>query len=82
MISIQLKDFQFFTIPSKDDKLILKIFDEETVMLAFTGLSPSFISLNANMGRIQCEKFFPDGFENSAEEEEQEEGDGVQAKTS
>lgn len=62
----------------RNDKLILKVTEDSDVALMLAGLMPDYISLNHIEGQIEYEPFFPVGYRNTEEKEEEEE-DGVDA---
>lgn len=45
-------------------------------ILAFAQINPLYMSPNAKEGKIECAKFFPEGYDTEDEEEEEEEEEG------
>lgn len=64
--------------------MVLKVARQpEEALLALTALCPSYISRNTEIGRVECEKFFPPGYVVSSETGEPvEPAPGEQEETS
>lgn len=56
----------------RSDSLVLKVKDDSDAVLMLAGLIPDFVSQNPDDGQIECKHFFPEGYKNIDEEEEEE----------
>lgn len=69
-----------FTFHRRNDKLVLKVNENSDVLLMLAGLIPDYVSQNDSDGKVECERFFPDGYENAEEEEVEKEEEEEEAK--
>lgn len=50
----------------------MKVKEESDALLMLAGLIPDYVSQNCSDGKIECERFFPDGYKNAEEEKQKE----------
>lgn len=50
----------------------MKVKEDSDALLMLAGLIPDYVSQNCSDGKIECERFFPDGYKNAEEEEDKE----------
>lgn len=64
---------QFFRKLGSNAKMVVKVASKSDAVLTLVGLTPTYVSLNEDEGKIECGYFFPNGYDTQPQIKEIEE---------